>query len=131
MDGLKFYYMIEFPTKNSSFPKLNLDEDFPGIRQAIAGSVEYKTYDTCTAGALKFLKSKLEVLNADDNQFTIFFEKNQFDDKQNDFEENEIVKIYIADSLQSIYNSVFQARVFFVKTHEDSASYFDSPRSLQ
>lgn len=131
MDGLKYYSMFEFPKGHSSFPGINLAKDFPGIKQAIAGSEEFISYESCTNAALTFLKSKLAVLNAIEERYKIFFEKNQFDRVSNGFEQNEIVKIYIADSLDSVYNNVFKARVFFVKSIDDAASYFDAPSTLQ
>lgn len=131
MNGLKFYTMFEFPKGDSNFPGLDLEADFPGMKSAIAGSERFITYEACTSNALTFLKAKLAVLNATEERYKIFFEKNQFTDTYDDFERNEIVKIYIADSLETVYNSVFQARVFFVKSLEDAASYFDAPSTLQ
>lgn len=131
MDGLKFYSMFEFPKNNEHFPHLNWDAEFPGMKQAIAGSIEYQTYEACTADAVKFLKEKLATLNATEERYKIFFEKNQFTDTQPGWEMNEVVKIYIADSLETVYNNVFQARVYFVKSLDDAASYFDAPTSLQ
>lgn len=132
MDGLKYYSMFEFPKGHTSFPGLNLEQDFPGMKQAIAGSEEFNDYQVCTIAALDFLKSKLAVLNATGERYKIFFEKNQFDNNTtNGFEQNEVVKIYIADSMDTVYNSVFKARVFFVKSLDDAASYFDAPSTLQ
>lgn len=131
MDGLKYYSMFEFPKSNSSFPGLNLETDFPGMRQAIAGSAEYATYEACAKNAVDFLKAKLAVLNESEERYKIFFEKNQFNETSNGFEQNEIVKIYIADSLDTVYNSLFKARIFFVKSLDDAASYFDAPTTLQ
>ena len=131
MNGLKFYSMFEFPKNNEHFPHLNWDSEFPGMKQAIAGSIEYETYEACTTDAVKFLKEKLAVLNATEERYKIFFEKNQFNDTQPGWELNEVVKIYIADSLETVYNNVFQARVYFVKSLDDAASYFDAPTTLQ
>jgi len=131
MNGLKFYSMFEFPKNNEHFPQLAWDTEFPGIKQAIAGSAEYQTYEACTEAAIKFLKQKLAVLNATEERYKIYFEKNQFNDTQSSFEQNEVVKIYIADSLETVYNNVFQARVYFVKSLDDAASYFDAPTTLQ
>lgn len=132
MDGLKFYSMFEMPKGNTHFPGLDLEKDFPGMVQAVAGSIEYHTYEACTTAAIQFLKSKLAVLNAHEERYKIFFEKNQFNSTQGgDWSENEIVKIYIADSLQTVYNSQFTSRVFFVKDLTDIASFFEAPTTLQ
>jgi hypothetical protein len=132
MDGLKFYSMFDMPQGNKHFPGLDLEKDFPGMKQVVAGSIEYVTYEACTSAAVQFLKSKLAVLNAKEERYKIFFEKNQFDPQfGGDWSDNEIVKIYIADSLQTVYNSQFKARVFFVKDMTDLASYFDAPSTLQ
>jgi hypothetical protein len=133
MDGLKFYYLTNFPYDNVKFPNMSLSNDFPGINQAIANSKEYSTYKQCAQHCVDFLKGKLEILNAGtDIKYKIFFEKNQFDSEElsfSKFEPTEVVKIYIADSTQSIYNSVFKARIFFTK--DIDASYFDAVTTLQ
>jgi hypothetical protein len=131
MNGLEYYSMFETPKGNPSFPGLDLDKDFPGMTKAIAGSDKFKTYEACTIAAVDFLKSKLAVLNETEERYKIYFEKNQFEGKVNSFEENEIVKIYISDSLDTVYNSLFTARVFFVKSLDDAAFYFNAPSALQ
>ena len=134
MDNLNFYYLIEFtPQVNSIFPGLDLNE-FPGMTQAVAGSDEFETYDLAAEAAVAFLKSKLAVLNENDSDHKIFFEKNQFDKtlpSKGEWEENEVVQIYIADSKLTEYNSLFKARVFFVNTEVDDTYIFDAPTTLQ
>jgi hypothetical protein len=133
MDGLKFYYLTNFPYDNAKFPNMSLSNDFSGINQAIVNSLEYSSYQQCAQHCVDFLKSKLNILNSDsETKYKIFFEKNQFDSKElafSNFESTEVVKIYIADSTQTIYNSVFKARIFFIK--DIDASYLDAVTTLQ
>lgn len=135
MNGLKFYYLVEFtPQVDSKFPGLDLSKDFPGMSQAVAGSKEYASYELCTTACINFLKTKTEILNKEEDKYKTYFEKNQFENilpASGEWEENEVVKIYIADSKQSVYNSVFLARVFFVNSFDSDSFYIEAPSTLQ
>lgn len=135
MNNLKFYYVVEFqPMVDSKFPGLDLSKDFPGLTQAVAGSPEFATYDLCTAAGVNFLKQKLALLNVEEESHKIFFEKNQFDYSLTEigkWEENEVVKIYIAGSKESVYNSVFLLRVFFTNPISENSFYIEAPSTLQ
>ena len=139
MDGLNYYYMIEFPLDNTVFPKIRADNFESGMTRGIAGSDEYETYEEAAKSALAFLKLKLAKLNVDGDRYKIFFEKNQFDDEDKpksiaekyNWEENEIIKIYIADSKQTVYNSIFKVRIFFINAKKEAAFYFDAHPTLQ
>jgi hypothetical protein len=128
MDNLKYYSLIEFEPDQEEYFGINLAKDFPGLTKVIVGSENYDSYEDCTKTCLDRLKAKLEVLDKD--EFKIFFEKNQFNGSKN-FEDNEVVKIYIANSKQTVYNSILTARVFFVRQDPFSAFYFDAPSTLQ
>jgi len=130
MEGLSFYYLVEFtPDVNQKLLGIDLKKDFPSLKQVISGSDDFHTYQGCTEHAVRFLQEKVELLNEGEQRYKIYFEKNQFD-STGDWEENEVVKIYVADSLQTVYNSLFKARVFFIKP-VDLNSYFEAPKTLQ
>ena len=135
MTVLKYYYLVEFtPQVESKFPGLNLTKDFPGLTQAVAGSDEFNTYEACTNHAVDFLKTKIDILNSEENKYKIFFEKNQFDKTlpaAGEWEANEVVKIYIADSKQSVYNSIFKVRVCFINSVDALSFYMEAPSTLQ
>lgn len=128
MNNLKYYSMIEFEPDQEEYFGINLAKDFPGLNKVIVGSQDFASYEECTETCLNLLKDKLEKL--DKSQFRIYFEKNQFNGSSH-FEQNEIVKIYIANSKQTVYNSILTARVFFIKSDPLAAFYFDAPSTLQ
>jgi hypothetical protein len=130
MDNLKYYSLIEFEPDQEEYFGINLAKDFPGLNKVVMGSQDYDAYDDCTKACLDILRAKQLVLNKDEVKYGIFFEKNQFNGNGN-FEENEVVKIYVANSEQTVYNSILTARVFFVKKDLFSAFYFDAPSTLQ
>jgi hypothetical protein len=58
MSNLKYYYLVEFtPQVDSKFPGLNLSKDFPGMTQAVAGSIDYDSYEACTTALIEFFKN--------------------------------------------------------------------------
>jgi len=130
MEDLKFYYLIEFtPDIGTEILGINLSKEFPGLNKVVSGSDDFNTYDLCTKACLELLQTKLESLNkSEDGKYKIFFEKNQFTSLDDSWEQNEVVKIYISDSLSTVYNSLFNARVFFRK---ESLFVFDAPKTLQ
>jgi len=132
MNGLEFYSLVEFtPDHNQHVLSIDLESDFPGLLQVVAGTDGFKTYDLATEHAITFLRQKIEDLKAEGQDYKLFFEKNQFRGEAQDFEPNEVVKIYIANSQQTIYNSLFKARIFFVPPVDPFASYFATPTTLQ
>lgn len=128
MENLKYYSLIEFEPDQEEYFGINLAKDFPSLTKVIVGSENYDSYEGCTKACIGCLNTKLDLL--DKTEFKIYFEKNQFNDS-NRFEENEVVKIYIANSKLTVYNSILTARVFFVKQDLFSAFYFNAPSTLQ
>jgi hypothetical protein len=128
---IKFYYILEFEAALPQFPQLNLSNAFPGFSQAVCGSKEFDEYEKCIHDCVDFMKAKLAVLNKDSETYKIYWVKNQFNELDPNWESTELVKIYIANSSQDVYNGSFRARVFFSKEEVQRAFYFDAPTTLQ
>lgn len=130
MEGLNFYYTLEYNdlTQISDF-SLN---EFSSIVCVMSGSRTYKDYDQCSRHIIKVLTAKQQELNALEglDRYSIFFEKNQFNTIEG-WTENEVIKLYVADSLETTYNSLIKARVYFVPNEQDAAFIFEAPATLQ
>lgn len=135
MIKLKYYTLFEPNHSLLNNPIFDISKDFPGLSKVVISSIDFDTYIDCVTSALNLLQEKNSVLNNIDkavgDRYKIYFEKNQFSGTDVGFEQTEVLKMYIADSLDEVYNSVFSARVFFSKSPEDAAFCFDAPSTIQ
>ncbi len=121
-DILTFHYLVEFD-HISKIEILNIDKDFPGFAQACASSKDFSEYKECIVDCVDFIRDKAELLNQENDQYKVYWIKNNFSKSNPDWEYTELAKIYIANESQDVYNAPFVARVFFSKDEPEEIEY--------
>ena len=133
MDAIvKYYYLVEFEPHMKGF-RFDLEKDFPGFSQALAGSKEFTEYEDCIHDCVAFLQGKLDDLKQNNPECKIYWTKNRFNPLDTNWEKCELAKIYISSDAQHVYNGSFRARVFFSKEEKPQAYsfVFDQHPTLQ
>lgn len=89
------------------------------------GSGNFPTYEECAKHALDFINVKLKKLGS---EFKIYFSKNQFSNDftdtssfNPDFDETEIIKLYLATNTQDLTDALLITKIYFEKQ-----DYFNS-----
>lgn len=132
MKDVNFYYTMTVGLKEQKLLGSNVLFSDDDILSAMISSKEYATYEACSEDAVSLLMSKFNSVSAK-GSFKLLFEKNQFENEKvsNEWQNSEIVKIYMSDLTDEEYNKLFEIRIFFVPAKVGNAFYMDAPITLQ